>query len=182
MTYPSPRRGKRLKKTLQIIAQMEKDGVIGRYAIGGAVGALYYLETASTVDIDVFVVLPRRKDSSLLDLSPIYDYLSGQGFEPKGEAVVVENWPVQFLPTADALEGGALEEAIDAEVEGTPTRVMTAEHLVAIALKTGRAKDHARIVAFLTQKAVNLKKLKEVLSKHGLKGKWEAFQRQYPSR
>src|SRR5438128_9086274 len=121
---------------------MQKDGVIGEYAIGGAVGALYYLQTASTVDIDVFVIL-------LLDLSPIYDYLRGKGFRPKNEAVVIGDWPVQFLPPADALEEEALTQSIDAQVEEITTRVMTAEHLVAIALKTGRTKDYARIEDFL---------------------------------
>jgi hypothetical protein len=171
-----------VKETLKVINQMQRDGVIGQYAIGGAVGALYYLETASTVDIDVFVVLPRKTNSSLLDLSPIYDYLRRKGFKPANEAVLIGIWPVQFLPPADALEEEALVDAIDADVEDVPTRVMTAEYLVAIALKTGRAKDHARVEAFIRQKAVNLAKLKAVLSRHGLTGKWEAFQKQYPSR
>jgi hypothetical protein len=161
---------------------MEDEGAIGRYAIGGAVGALYYLESASTVDIDIFVVLPRKKESAILDISPIYGYLRQKGFKPQNEAVVIGNWPVQFLPPASALEEEALEEAVDVEVDETPTRVMTAEHLVAIALKTGRAKDHARIVEFLKQKAVNLARMKALLSKHGLTGKWQTFQRQYPSR
>jgi hypothetical protein len=47
-----------VKETLEAINQMQADGVIGKYAIGGAVGALLYLEPASTVDIDIFVVLP----------------------------------------------------------------------------------------------------------------------------
>lgn len=171
-----------MKETLRVVNEMEAEGIIGRYAIGGAVGALYYLEAASTVDIDIFVVLPRRKNSSLLDLSPIYDYLRNRGFKPKDEAIIIRDWPVQFLPPNGTLEEEALADAIDAGIEDVPTRIMTAEHLVAIALQTGRAKDHARIVEFLKQKAVNLKKLKAVLSKHGLTSKWEAFQRQYPSR
>jgi hypothetical protein len=32
-----------MKNTLEVINQMQRDGVIGRYAIGGAVGATFYL-------------------------------------------------------------------------------------------------------------------------------------------
>jgi hypothetical protein len=47
-----------VKETLEAINQMQADGIIGKYAIGGAVGATFYLEPAATVDLDVFVMLP----------------------------------------------------------------------------------------------------------------------------
>ncbi len=34
---------------------MQADGIIGAYAIGGAVGATFYLEPVATLDLDVFV-------------------------------------------------------------------------------------------------------------------------------
>jgi hypothetical protein len=37
------------------INQMQADGSIQRYAIGGAVGATFYLEPVATLDVDVFV-------------------------------------------------------------------------------------------------------------------------------
>lgn len=170
-----------MKKTLQVINRMRKDGVIGQYAIGGAVGALYYLETTSTVDVDIFVVLPETS-GQLLTLSPLYSYLQERGFKTEREAVIIGKWPVQFLPPAGPLEEEALAEAVMVDIDGVKTWVMTAEHLVAIALKTGRAKDCARIVSFIKQKAVNKRKLAAVLSRHGLEGKWQAFQRKYPAR
>lgn len=42
-----------MKKTLEEINQMQADGVISHYAIGGAVGATFYLEPAATLDVDV---------------------------------------------------------------------------------------------------------------------------------
>ena len=57
--------------------------------------------------------------------------------------------------------------------------VLRAEHLVAIALQTGRAKDYARIVQFLEQDAVDADKLKRVLMRHGLVPKWERFEHKY---
>ncbi len=44
-----------MKETLEVINQMQSDGVIGAYAIGGAVGATFYLEPMATLDLDVFV-------------------------------------------------------------------------------------------------------------------------------
>jgi hypothetical protein len=57
--------------------------------------------------------------------------------------------------------------------------VLGAEHLVAIALQTGRAKDYARIVQFLEQDAVDADKLNRILVRHRLVGKWEKFERKY---
>jgi hypothetical protein len=44
-----------MKATLTVINQMQTDGVIGKYAIGGAVGATFYLEPVATLDIDIFI-------------------------------------------------------------------------------------------------------------------------------
>jgi hypothetical protein len=41
-----------MKATLEVINRMRTDGVIGKYAIGGAVGATFYLEPSATRDID----------------------------------------------------------------------------------------------------------------------------------
>jgi hypothetical protein len=170
-----------VKETLRVINEMQASGIIGRYAIGDAVGALYYLEVASPVDIDIFVMFPTTS-GALLSLSPIYSYLQERGFKAEKEAVVIGKWPVQFLSPAGELEEEAIREATDVEIDNVKTRVMTAEHLVAIALKTGRAKDHARIVEFIKQKGVHPKRLEKVLSRHGLSSKWQTFKRKYGSR
>ena len=70
--------------------------------------------------------------------------------------------PVQFLPPGNELEQEAIAGAVSVTVQDVPTRVMTAEHLVAIALRTGRAKDRARIVQFLEPEAVNLSELRKI--------------------
>lgn len=168
-----------MKNTLEMLNRMQADGIIGSYAIGGAVGATHYLEPAATVDVDIFVTLPTGSGSPLLILTPVYHYLVARGCKAKGEHIVIGDWPVQFLAPANALEQEALAEAINADVEGVPTRVMTAEHLVAIALNTGRAKDFTRILQFMEQEAVNRDKLNRILLKHGLGEKWEKFRQRY---
>lgn len=165
-----------MKTTLEMINRMQGGGVIGEYAIGGAVGATFYLEPSATVDVDIFAMLPKAGSSSL---APIYEYLKAHGCDADGEHVVIGEWPVQFLSPSDALEREALAEATQTEIEGVKTRVMTAEHLVAIAVRTGRPKDHARILQFLEQDAVDTEKLNRVLAGHGLIAKWLQFKKKY---
>ena len=166
-------------ETLAMLNRMQADGIIGSYAIGGAVGATFYIAPAATLDVDIFVTLPISSGSSLVSLTPIYEYLKARGCEAEGEHIVIGDWPVQFLTAAGALELEALEEAVDFDVEGVPTRVMTAEHLLGIALKTGRPKDFNRILQFLGLGAVNRDKLNRILEKHGLVEKWERFSQRY---
>lgn len=167
-----------VKETLELINQMQADGVIGEYAIGGAVGAMLYLEPAATLDVDIFVAWPTSK-SGLVSLAPIYEYLKARGCVEKEEHIVIGGWPVQFISPRDELEREAVALAAQTELDGTQTRIMSAEHLVAIALRTGRAKDHARILQFLEQEAVDRKKLEAVVEKHGLRSKWHEFRRRY---
>jgi hypothetical protein len=39
-----------ISQVIALVNQMEADGVIDRYAIGGAVGATFYLEPVATLD------------------------------------------------------------------------------------------------------------------------------------
>jgi hypothetical protein len=167
-----------VKETLELINQMQADGVIGEYAIGGAVGAMLYLEPAATLDVDVFVALP-TSPAGLLSLAPIYEYLQARGCVEKEEHIVIGGWPVQFISPTDDLEREAVVEAVTTGLDGTQTRIMLAEHLVAIALRTGRSKDHARILQFLEQNAVDRERLGTVIQKHGLTPKWQEFTRRY---
>jgi hypothetical protein len=168
-----------VKETLEAINQMQADGVIGKYAIGGAVGATFYLEPAATVDLDVFVTLPTASAGLLVSLAPIYEYLKGHGGRVQDEYIVIGGWPVQFLLPSNELECEAVAEAVPTQVEGAPTWVMSAEHLAAIALQTGRAKDHIRLLQFLEQGAADRKKLQIVIERHGLIPKAEQFESKF---
>lgn len=168
-----------MKNTLAMINRMQADGIVDRYAIAGAVGATFYLEPAATFDVDILVVLPNLLNSSLLSLSPIYDYLTARGSRIESEHIIVGTWPVQFLPAGDDLEREALQKAVPAEVEGVNTWILAPEYLVALALRTGRSKDHTRILGFLERQAVDQQRLQAVLARHGLLPAWERFERKY---
>jgi hypothetical protein len=168
-----------VRGTLEVINQMQASGIIGKYAIGGAVGATFYVEPSATLDVDVFVVLPTAPGSALLSLTPVYEYLMARGCKVDGPHIVIGDWPVQFLSPSNALEHEALAQAVETTVDGTPTWVMTAEHLVAIALCTGRAKDFTRILQFLEQNVVDAHKLNDILVRHELVSKWVQYKRKY---
>lgn len=170
-----------MNKTFLVINDMVEAGIIGRYAIAGAVGALFYLEPIMTSDLDVLVSVEGMTTarSGLVTLSPVLDHLKGKGYsEFRQEGVMIEGWPVQFLPVANSLDAEGLEQAIETEMddgEGLKVRILRPEHLVAIALRVGRLKDHVRIRSFLDEKKVDLQKLRGVLTRHALLDAWRDF-------
>src|SRR3954462_3019943 len=92
--------------------QMEMDGVIERYAIGGAVGATFYLEPVATLDVDIFVAFQSEPGQFLLSSRPLLDYLMQRGSTMEGEYVLIAGWPVQFLPPTGPLVEEALAEGV----------------------------------------------------------------------
>jgi hypothetical protein len=163
-----------MEKTLQILNALERDGVLGRYAIGGAMGAMFYIEPVLTFDLDVFVLLPQKGD--LILLTPLYEALKRQGYATEeGESVNIEGVPVQFLPAYNQLLEEALAEAQEIVYENTPTRILRAEHLMAICLQTGREKDRDRIRLFREEATIDAGYLDGVLKRFGLEEKWRQW-------
>lgn len=169
----------RLREVIEVLNQMQKDGVMDRYAIGGAVGATFYLEPVSTLDVDIFVTLPAVPGSRIVSPKPIFDYLTSRGCQTEGEYIVIAGWPVQFLAPSSPLVEEALAQAVEQDVEGTPARVFTAEHLAAIALQTGRAKDKARVLQFIEAGVLDAKRFEAILSRHALVDRWQQFENQF---
>lgn len=172
----------RLREVIEVLNQMRKDGVIGRYAIGGAVGATFYLEPVATLDVDVFIELHAQASSMIVDLSSIYQYLENKGGVKEREYIVFADTPIQFLmPPANSLAEEALAEAAERDVEGMTASVFTAEHIAAIALQTGRSKDKTRVAQFVEEAALDLERFQQILARHGLIERWQQFERQFLS-
>jgi hypothetical protein len=168
-----------IKDTITAIHRMQTDGVIERYAIGGAVGATFYLEPVATIDVDVFIAFRPEAGSLLVSPQPIFDYLKARGGSIEGEYVVVAGWPVQFLPAASPLAEEALAQAVEKDVAGVSARVFTAEHLAAIALQTGRAKDKTRLLQFIEAGVLDLARFQAIIARHDLQGAWQRFETQF---
>ncbi len=158
---------------------MQAAGVIERYAVGGAVGATFYLEPVATLDVDIFITFRPEAGSLLASPQPIFDCLKTRGGTMEGEYIVVAGWPVQFLPAASPLVEEALAQAVEKDVAGMSARVFTAEHLAAIALQTGRAKDKARLLQFIETGALDPARFQAILSRHGLAAAWKRFEKQF---
>ena len=156
-----------MRAALEALNRLVAEGVIDNYAIGGAIGASFYLPAMQTEDLDVFVFLP-ASSGPLVTLTPVYEALKAQGGEVEGQYVRFGKWPVQILTDANALIAEAIREAADTDYDGVPTRVFTPEHLCAIALQTGRSKDFARVILFLDENEVDREKLAALAVRFGL--------------
>ena len=168
-----------IKEVIEILNRMQADGVIERYAIGGAVGATFYLEPIATLDVGVFVEFHAEPGSAIVSPKPIFEYLRDRGCTMEGEYIVIAGWPVQFLPAGSPLLQEALAASVEKDVDGTAARVFTPEHIAAIALDTGRAKDKARVLQFIEAGVLDLERLQEIIARHGLTGHWQQFERQF---
>src|ERR1044072_1706342 len=136
---------------------------------------MFYVEQFSTKDLDEFVLTP---DDQLVLEIPGLNYLKARGYnEWRNEGIVIEGWPVQFMPVTNALEREAYENAQDQDVDGVRVRVVLPEHLVAIMLQVGRWKDLARVDMCLSQRTVDLEALNEILERHGLSDKLAEYQK-----
>ena len=162
---------------LAIFAELEAavaDGIVERYAVGGAVGATFYIEPAATQHVDVFVVFDQAA-SRLVSLAPIYDYFTKRGAVVQNEHLVIAEWPVQFLPAATPLVDDALVHAVRMTVDGQAVAVLSQEHLAAIALETGRMKDKLRLSQFLTSGTFERLRFDALTERFGLTQKWARF-------
>jgi hypothetical protein len=174
-----------MKQTLDVINRMEADGIIGRYAIAGAVAAYNYIEPSLTDYLDILVSFDEPATAgtpALTSLDPIYSYLKNKGYdEHRKEGIVVEDWPVQFVPVARQLDAEALAQAVHVDVEinkaegSAKTRILRPEHFVANALRVGRPQDLIRITQILQENAVDLTVVRALLDRHHLTEAWESF-------
>ena len=161
-----------MEKTLKIINELQKEGLIKNYAIGGGIATIFYTEPFLTYDLDVFII--KGKEKNLILLSPIFDYLEDKGYQWKGEHIIIEGMPVQFIPV-DKLEKEAVTNAEEIKYEGVKTKVMKPEYLISVLLRAGRKKDIEKIEKLLEQTKIDMKKLEDILNKHGLSEKFKSL-------
>ena len=168
-----------MKKTLDVLNKLLREKVINDYAIGGAMGAMFYAEAVTTMDLDIFVLFP--DENSFTPLAPVYEKLKEWGYFPDAherECVNIEGTPVQFLPAYDDLLQEALVFARVFNYEGVSTKVMLAEYLALICVKTGRLKDKLRVQMLIASDGFSTKKFMELLTKFKLMERFESWKLQ----
>jgi hypothetical protein len=93
--------------------------------------------------------------------------------------VLIEDWLVQFIPTFEPMQEEAIAKSRRVTYGETETNIFTAEYLAAELLRSGRRKDHARVIALIEGKRVDMKALRDIISRHGLIDKWKKFAKQF---
>ena len=165
-----------MKNAIEIINELKKRKLLKDYAVGGAIGALKWVEPFFTHDLDIFIIPIRETEEGLINLSPIYEYLKKKGCYWKKQWIIVKEVPVDFIPT-DTLGKEAVENAKKTKYDGIKTKVITPEYLIPLFLKAGRDKDIRKIEMLLEQAKINAEKLDEILVKYGLTRKFSKFKK-----
>lgn len=165
-----------MEATIRVLNEMVEAGVLEAYALGGAMAAVFYIEPVATFDLDVFVTLPAsERDRAVVTLEHQYQWLAGRGYEVAGEHVVIESVPVQLLPAFNPLVTEAVADALEKPLGRAMARVCRPEHLMAILVQTGRAKDRARFQMFLEEAGFDRTRLDDLVDRFGLRERWVAW-------
>jgi hypothetical protein len=164
-----------MEKALQIIEEITRRGVIKAYAIGGGIAATYYIEPVLTYDLDIFFI-PAKEGLDVL--APIYEYAKERGFSTQAESILIEGFPVQFIPAYNDLVREAVENASTLKYRDVEAKVVTAEYLAAIALQTGRAKDRERVIKLLEEADIDRTVFDRILESFGLAEKFKKLEKQ----
>jgi predicted nucleotidyltransferase len=166
-----------MKTALETANEMERLGIIGRYAIAGSVAIIYYAAPVDTDDLDIFF-LHGLKSTEVFSMASIYKHLLTKGFVPERFTVIIDGVKVQFVPSTGPLSDEALEAAEEVTVFGVKTRVIVPEYLIALKLQAGRPKDFLHVIHLLdtSRRTIDLRRLEEIVAKHGMSDKWTQFQ------
>ena len=154
-----------MERALSVINEMMHLGLIKNYAIGGGIAATYYIEPILTYDLDVFFIPVKE---GMEELAPIYEFARQRGYAPDAEAILIEGFPVQFIPAYNELVREAVLNSDSVKYKDVEVMIIKAEYLTAIALQTWRAKDRERAIRLLESGAVDRAKLWAILEKFGL--------------
>lgn len=168
-----------MEKVLQILNRMQADGVIEKFAIGGGIATIRYLEAFLTDDIDVFISPVIVGNNGLVSFGRIYEYLHELGYPADREYIDIEGWLVQFVPASQSVQEEAVAQADRVAFAGVYTSIFSAEHLAAELLRSGRPKDHARVVSLLESEQLDMTAFRDIVSRHGLAEMWRKFRSQY---
>ena len=168
-----------MEKVIQLLNRMQADGVIERYAIGGGIAAIRYLEPYLTDDIDVFLSPVVVGEGGLISFGRIYSYLQELGYYPEREYIRIEGWLVQFVFASESVQEEAVTQADRVAFAGAYTSFFSVEHLAAELLRSGRLKDLTRVVALLESEQMDRNVFDDIIRRHGLAEKWKEFARRY---
>jgi hypothetical protein len=173
--------GDSLKESFVVVEEMIKEGIIQKYALAGAIGAMCYIEPFDTRDADFIIEFPEGRIDVL---GPLFDFLVSRGYQDvtSDGYVRVGDWPIQFVAVTSELKQEALDTSVRAKLYPNSTvSVLRAEYLAAEALSVGRSKDHVRLERLLEILDFNRGLFDGLVKKFELTDKWNRFSTSYGS-
>jgi len=162
---------------IRAFRELQAQGVIRAFALGGASALVFYTEPVLTYDLDFFIILDAPPDT-LVSLQPIYEYFTRQGYTVSGEQVLIGDAPVQVLVAYNPLVEEAVQNAIELPFNGETVPVLTPEYLLAIALQTNRHKDRERVRLLWQQATLDEGRLVDILTRYELIERWNHLKSQ----
>lgn len=163
-----------MKKIIQVLNDLVSKGIIEKYAIGGAVGVIFYTETLNTKDVDVFVA-PQIMESGIIHLGLIYEHLKKAGHKMEGQYFMIGGIPLDLIAVYNELTMEAVDNSIYKSYGKNKVKVLRPEYLLAIALQTGRRQDLKKVDVLMNQVKLNEDLLRDILKRHGLHKKWSEY-------
>ena len=157
-----------LADVFRVLNEIQTTRVVESYAVGGAMAVLFYAEPTRTYDLDVFVILPEMRSSTLVSLEGIYEWTRSHQLPLEAEHVLIHGVPVQFLPAHNELVEEAIRAARILDYEGVPVRVIGPEHLVALAIQAGGARRRERAWQLVESGELDRTLLQSILARHQL--------------
>jgi hypothetical protein len=168
-----------MEKVIEILNRMQADGVIEKFAIGGGIATIRYLEAYLTDDIDVFLSPVIMSEGGLVSFGGIYSYLEELGYRPEREYIRIDDWLLQFVFAVEPIQKEAVEEAERVAFAGSHTSIFSVEHLAAELLRSGRLKDLTRVADLLKSELMDMNKFRDIINRNGLTEKWQQFASRY---
>ena len=168
-----------MEKVIQVLNRMQADGILEKFAIGGGIAAIRYLEPYLTDDIDVFISPVVVGANGLVLFGRIYSYLEELGYKTEREYIRIEGWLVQFVPASESVQEEAVARADRVAFAGEYTSIFSVEYLAAELLRSGRFKDLTRVGALLESEQMDMEVFHDIIHRHGLAEKWKEFSVRY---
>jgi len=165
-----------MKEAIKVLNAMVKKGILDDYALGGAIGVMFYTESLHTKDLDVFI-MPQIAPGGIVHFGEFFHYLRSLGYKTQGQYVVIDDMLVDFILVYNKLTKEALEKAKVKKYYGVNVKVFRPEYLIAIALQTGRRQDLRKVDMIHEECLIDKVLLNDVLRRYNLKRKWKEHAR-----
>jgi hypothetical protein len=159
-----------------VLADMQTQGIISDYAIGGGVAAIIHYQPIDTFDLDIFFFLT-KPPGLILSMDEIFDYTRKLNFPFDGEFIQINGWLVQFVEAShNPLWIECLQKKVTRIIDNREIPVIDVEYLAAMWIQASRPKDLLKIVNFDEAEIMDAKILFDILERFELLIKWRAKQ------